>query len=124
MTNQPRSQELAGAFAYEHADIRARPGDLRMAAARRAAAPPPPAAATGVVQAIEKSGYRVIVTEHCTRGLAGSDGTTYISPPQTEEQARSLIALLAGATTGERGCGPWRQPVARGQRLTELKRQR
>ena len=66
------------------------------------------------------SGYRVIVTEHRTRGLVESDGTTYTSPPQTEEQARSLIALLAGGTTGLRGGGPWRQPVAGGQRIIEL----
>jgi hypothetical protein len=64
----------------------------------------------------------VIVTEHRTRGLVDSDGTTYISPPQTEEQARSLIALLAGGTTGLRG--PWRKPVAGGQRLIKLERQR
>jgi hypothetical protein len=76
------------------------------------------------VVAIQMSGYRVIVVEHRTRGLVDSDGTTYISPPQTEEQARSLIALLAGATTGLRGGGPWRQPVAGGQRIIELERQR
>lgn len=70
------------------------------------------------------SGYRVIVTEHRTRGLVDSDGTTYVSPPQTEEQARSLIALLAGGTRGLRGGGPWRQPVAGGRRVIELERQR
>ena len=73
--------------------------------------------------AIQMSGYRVIVTEHRTRGLVDSDGTTYTSPPQTDEQAGSLIALLAGGTTGLRGDGPWRQPVAGGQRLIELERQ-
>ena len=66
------------------------------------------------------SGYRVIITEHRTRGLVESDGTTYTSPPQTEEQARSLIALLAGATAAVGGRGPWRQPVAGGQRIIEL----
>jgi hypothetical protein len=75
------------------------------------------------VVAIQMSGYRVIVTEHRTRGLVDSDGTTYTSPPQTEQQARSLIALLAGATSGLGGLGPWRQPVASGQRLIELERQ-
>lgn len=70
------------------------------------------------------SGYRVIVTEHRTRGLVDSDGTSYASPTQTEEQARSLIALLAGATAGVRGGGPWHQPVAGGQRIIELERQR
>jgi hypothetical protein len=76
------------------------------------------------VAAIQMSGYRVIVTEHRTRGLVDTDGTTYISPPRTEEQARSLIALLACGTAGLRGGGPWRQPVAGGQRIIELERQR
>jgi hypothetical protein len=76
------------------------------------------------VAAIQMSGYRVIVTEHRTRGLVDSDGTTYISPPQTKQQARSLIALLAGGTTGLHGGGPRRQPVAGGQRVIELERQR
>ena len=70
------------------------------------------------------SGYRVIVVEHRTRGLVDSDGTTYISPAQTEQQERSLIALLAGATAAAGGGGPWRQPVAGGQRIIELDRQR
>ena len=70
------------------------------------------------------SGYRVIVTERRTRGLVDSDGTSYTSPPQTEQQARSLVALLAGGTTGLRGGGPWRQPVAGGQRVIELERPR
>jgi hypothetical protein len=69
-------------------------------------------------------GYLVIVTEHRTRGLVDSDGTTYVSPPQSEQQARCLIALLASATTGVDGGGPWRQPVAGGQRIIELERQR
>jgi hypothetical protein len=68
------------------------------------------------VAAIQMSGYRVIVTERRARGLVDSDGTNYISPPQTEEQTRSLIAL--------RGGGPWRLPVAGGQRLPELDRRR
>ena len=70
------------------------------------------------------SGYRVIVTEHRTPGLVEDDGTTYISPPQSEEQARSLIVLLAGATVVMDGGGPWRRPVAGGQRIIELERQR
>jgi hypothetical protein len=76
------------------------------------------------VAAIQMSGYRVIVTEHRTRGLVDSDGTTYVSPPQSEQQARSLIALLAGTTAGVDRGGPWRQPVAGGQRTIELERQR
>jgi hypothetical protein len=94
-----------------------------MAAARRAAEPPP-ATAAGAVAATQMSGYRVIVTEHRTRGLVDSDGTGYVSPAQIEQQARSLIALLAGATAAAGGGGSWRQPVAGGQRIIELERQR
>jgi len=74
------------------------------------------------VEAIQMIGWRVIVTERRTRGLVDSDGITYVSPPQTDEQARSLIALLAGA--GVNGSGPWRQPVAGGQRIIELQAKR
>jgi hypothetical protein len=76
------------------------------------------------VAAIQMSRYRVILTEHRTRGLVDGDGTTYVSPPQTEEQARSLIALLAGAIAAAGGVGPWRQPIAGGQRIVALERQR
>lgn len=66
----------------------------------------------------------MIVTEHRKRGMVDSDGTTYISPPQSEQQARSVIALLADVTAAPSGGGPWRQPVASGQRIIELARQR
>jgi hypothetical protein len=75
------------------------------------------------VLAIQMSGYLVIVTEHRARGLVDSDGTTYASPLQTKVQARSLSALLAGATAGLGRPGPWGQPVAGGQRIIELERQ-
>ena len=96
------------------------PNDPRMATARRAAAPPSPVAA-GAVAAIEMSSYRVIVTEHRTRGLVES--ATSVSPPQTDQRARSLIAPLAGAIAGASGGGPRRHPVADGQRLIGLERQ-
>ncbi len=123
MTNRPRSQEFPGAFAYEHTDIPAgltirewRQLDAQQRRRRRRL--------RALWRRSRWSGYPVIVSERRTRGLVNSDGTTYVSPPQTEEQARSLIALLAGATTGLRAAGPWRQPVAAGQRLIELERQR
>jgi len=70
------------------------------------------------------SGYQVIVTEHRSRGLVDSDGASYVSPSQTEGQARSLIAFLAGATSAAGGAGSWRQPVAGGQRVIDMERQR
>jgi hypothetical protein len=104
MTTRPRSQEFPGAFAYEQTAIRARPTirEWRQLDAQQ----PRRREARRAVAAIQMIGYRVIVTEHRTRGLVDSDGTTYISPPQTEEQARSLIALLAGVTAAAGGAGP------------------
>jgi hypothetical protein len=66
------------------------------------------------------SSYRVLVTDHTTHGLVNSDGRHYESPPQTEQQARSLLAVLVGAEHGEH-CGPWRQAIAGGQRIIELR---
>jgi hypothetical protein len=67
--------------------------------------------------------HRVIVTEHRTRGLVDSDGTTYIST-QSEQRARPLIALLAGVTAAASGGGRARHPVAGGQRIIDPERQR
>jgi hypothetical protein len=71
------------------------------------------------VEAIEMSDYQVIVTEDRYSVLVGTDVITYISPPQTEQQARALITLLADAAVD--GAGPWRHPVAGGQRTIELR---
>jgi hypothetical protein len=69
------------------------------------------------------SSYRVLVTDHITHGLAGGDGRHYESPPQTEQQARSLVAVLVGADLRDRS-GPWRQAIAGGQRIIELRSDR
>ena len=66
------------------------------------------------------TGWQVIVTEQRTRGLVERDAVSYVSPPQTEQQARSLIALLAGASSNG-GARRWRVPVAGGQRIIELR---
>ena len=67
--------------------------------------------------------YRVLVTDHITRGLVNSDGRHYESPPQTEQQARSLVAVLVGVDRDDH-CGPWRQAIAGGQRIIELRAER
>ena len=61
-----------------------------------------------------------------TRSRAGwsdGDGRHYESPPQSEQQARSLVAVLVGAEIGDH-CGPWRQAIAGGQRIIELRAER
>ena len=69
------------------------------------------------------SSYRVVVTDHITHGLVNGDGRHYESPPQTEQQARSLVAVLVGAELRDH-CGPWRQAIAGGQRIIELRADR
>jgi len=66
------------------------------------------------------STYRVLVTDQITPGLADGDGCHYESPPQSEQQARSLVAILGGADHGDHR-GPWRQAIAGGQRIIELR---
>jgi hypothetical protein len=67
--------------------------------------------------------YRVLVTDQITHGLVNGDGGHYESPPQTEQQARSLVAVLVGAELRDH-CGPWRQAIAGGQRIIELRADR
>ncbi|MGO9958839.1 MAG: hypothetical protein ACLP50_23235 [Solirubrobacteraceae bacterium] len=69
-------------------------------------------------QAADGSQFVVEVREQRTSALVGSDGQSYTSPPQTEQQARQLAALLAGAPID--GPGPWRHAIAGGQRTIEL----
>jgi hypothetical protein len=69
------------------------------------------------------STYRVLVTDQITPALAGGDGRHYESPPQSEQQARAFVAMLAGADQSDH-CGPWRQAIAGGQRIIELRAER
>ena len=64
--------------------------------------------------------YRVLVTDQITPGLTSGDGRHYESPPQSEQQALSLVALLVGAKHGDHR-GPWRHAIAGGQRIIELR---
>ena len=65
--------------------------------------------------------WQVIVTEQRSPALAEREPISYVSPPQTEQQARSLVTLLAGGTSDDEHAGPWRCPVAGGQRIIELR---
>ena len=69
------------------------------------------------------SSYRVLVTDQITHGLVNGDRRHYESPPQTEQQARSLLAVLIGAEHHDRR-GPWRRAIAGGQRIIELRAER
>ncbi len=72
-----------------------------------------------VARTTPRNRYRVLVTERLSSELVESTHGPYLSPPQTEQQARSLIRLLVGSPALEGG-GPWRQVVAGGQRIIEL----
>lgn len=66
------------------------------------------------------SGWRVIVTESRCPALASSEGDRrYVSPPQSERQARALIALLADQDVSAHS-GPWQRAVAGGRRVIWL----
>ena len=63
--------------------------------------------------------YVVEVDEQRDARLAGQEGCTYTSPPQSAEQAQLLVRVLLGgtATPGDLDGGGWRLPVAGGQRV-------
>lgn len=60
--------------------------------------------------------YHVVVDDRVSGPLTGRPAREYRSPPQSLEDARCLAALLldrGGELVGE---GPWRRPLAGGQR--------
>jgi hypothetical protein len=65
--------------------------------------------------------YVVEVREQRADALAASAAISYTSPPQPEPDARALAALLADGTA--HGPGPWRRPIAGGQRTITLRHQ-
>ncbi len=62
--------------------------------------------------------FVLIVSDERAEALTGRDSQRYTSPPQTEQQARRLAELLAGAVLD--GPGPWRHAIAGGQRTIRL----
>jgi single-strand DNA-binding protein len=62
--------------------------------------------------------FVVAVSDQRESALAGCAAQSYTSPPQSLEQARALAGLLLGAPVG--GTGPWRHPIAGGQRTVAL----
>jgi hypothetical protein len=61
----------------------------------------------------------VTVTDRTVPALAGGAGSHYVSPPQSEGQARGLIRLLLGGRVPE-GSGPWTHVIAGGMRTVHM----
>ena len=64
--------------------------------------------------------YLVIVEEDVSAPLTGRPARSYRSPAQTLEDARSLAALLLDRGGELEGDGPWRRPLAGGQRRVAI----
>lgn len=60
--------------------------------------------------------YRVVVDDRVSGPLTGRAERSYRSPPQALEDARLLAALLLDRGGALDGDGPWRRPLAGGQR--------
>jgi hypothetical protein len=60
--------------------------------------------------------YLVVVDDQVSGPLTGRPARTYRSPPQPLDDARCLAALLLDRGSQLDGEGPWRRPVAGGQR--------
>jgi len=72
----------------------------------------------------EAERFVVEVSETIVEALTGRPGHVYVSPPQDQEQALELVALLLGsAETANSGSEQlWRQAIAGGQRSVKLRR--
>lgn len=66
--------------------------------------------------------YHVIVDDHVSGPLTGRPARSYRSPPQGLEDARCLAALLLDRSDEPDGDGPWRRPLAGGQRHVAIVR--
>jgi hypothetical protein len=60
--------------------------------------------------------YHVVVDDRVSGPLTGRPARTYRSPPQALGDARCLAALLLDRSEEPPGDGPWRRPLAGGQR--------
>ena len=65
--------------------------------------------------------YVVVVTDHLIAALVGHAGAHYVSPPQEEARARTLIRVLICSPRPPTGAGPWALPVAGGRRHVTLR---
>ncbi|MDP2709649.1 MAG: hypothetical protein Q8O56_00400 [Solirubrobacteraceae bacterium] len=60
--------------------------------------------------------YHVVVDDRVSGSLTGRPARGYRSPPQELDAARCLAALLLDRSGELVGDGPWRRPLAGGQR--------
>jgi hypothetical protein len=60
--------------------------------------------------------FLVVVDDRVSGPLTGRPARTYRSPPQPLDEARCLAALLLDRGGELDGDGPWRRPLAGGQR--------
>ena len=66
--------------------------------------------------------YQVVVDDRVSGPLTGRPARTYRSPPQALDDARCLAALLLDRGDELDGAGPWRRPLAGGQRHVAIVR--
>lgn len=64
----------------------------------------------------------VAVTETIHPALANRDSIAYKSPPQTPDQAKSLVQLLVGHADDPSHGGRWTIPVPGGTRTVTIRR--
>jgi len=64
--------------------------------------------------------YLVVVDDRVSGPLTGRPTRTYRSPAQTLDDARCLAALLLDRGGELEGEGPWRRPLAGGQRYVAI----
>ncbi len=64
--------------------------------------------------------YHVVVEDRVSGPLTGRPARGYRSPPQSLEEARCLAALLLDRGGEIVDDGPWRRPLAGGQRHVEI----
>jgi hypothetical protein len=64
--------------------------------------------------------YLVVVDDQVSGPLTGRPTRSYRSPPQTLDDARCLAALLLDRGSELDGDGPWRRPLAGGQRRVAI----
>jgi hypothetical protein len=66
--------------------------------------------------------WAIEITDRLTPALVGHAGGHYLSPPQSDEQARALLWLLLGAARKRGEPGPWWLAVPGGRREVRLHR--